>query len=187
MSEQYLIEPLNLKHKEKFIKFADQFIGENYFNNDNFKEQIPLSIKDNLNCSFVMFNSEQEIIAIRLTYAPGVWQNKITTQHIDKLNLNVKKVAYFKSLFVHPDYQGKKIGPILSKKSIKVLKLMDCEYIISHSWLESPNNSSVKYLEKYGFKQLGVISNFWGTVDYICTGCQKTSCSCTAVEMIFKI
>ena len=187
MFENYILEPLNTKHIEPFLEFSDKYIGKNYFNKDNFETQIKLSHLNSLNSSFVILTSDLQFIGLRITYSPGLWQNYINTQFLGQLKIPNHKVGYFKSLFIHPDYQGKNIGPYLSNSSLNVLKEMGCTHVVSHSWLESPNNSSVKYLERYGFKQLGVIKNFWKDVDYLCSGCNLTNCQCTAVEMILEI
>ena len=184
--DNFNLEPLGPKHKKQFLSFTDQFIGNNYFNDDSFEKQIQLSLKNNLNCSFVLINEVNNIIGIRLTYAPGLWTNDIKTKYINN-SIDLNSVAYFKSLFIDPDYQKKGLGPLLSNKSIEVLKKMGATHILSHSWKESPNNSSVRYLEKWGFKPLGEISNFWFDIDYLCAGCNLKNCTCTSVEMLYSI
>ena len=183
---KYQLNNLSTKHEIKFLKFTDTFIGTNYFNKKNFKKQITLSTFNQLNSSFILLDNNK-IIGIRITYAPGKWANEIPTQFIQNTNINLNKVAYFKSLFIDSKYQKQGLGPFLSQKSIAVIKKMGGTHILSHSWKESPNNSSVRYLEKNGFKNLGEIKNFWKNIDYMCTGCNINPCTCTSVEMLLEI
>jgi len=187
MDNNLKLTPLDISHKESFLNFSDQFIGKNYFNESNFQEQVDLSCKNGLNCSFVLIDNKNIIAGIRLTYAPGQWLNKIKTRYIQEQNLDLNSVAYFKSLFINPNYQKQGLGPKLSNQSIKVLQKMNATHILSHSWKESPNNSSVKYLQKQNFKALGEIKNYWQEVDYLCSGCQLRPCICTSIEMLYTI
>ena len=54
-------------------------------------------------------------------------------------------MGYFKSLFIHEDYQGAGLGKTLSHKA-SVLKEMGAHAVLCHSWMESPKNSSQRYL-----------------------------------------
>ena len=96
-------------------------------------------------------------------------------------------MSYFKSLFVSGDYQQQGLGKTLSTKSIELLKQMGAEAILCHSWLESPGNSSQKYLQRMGFTDVTTHEKFWYPVDYHCTRCGPAKCVCTAIEMIKKI
>ena len=103
------------------------------------------------------------------------------------LNHQRFKMSYFKSLFVSGDYQQQGLGKTLSTKSIELLKQMGAEAILCHSWLESPGNSSQKYLQRMGFTDVTTHEKFWYPVDYHCTRCGPAKCVCTAIEMIKKI
>ena len=121
MLDNHSLETLSFEHQEQFLNFCNQYIGKNYFNANNFKLQLELSEKENLNASYVLLNVSKKIIGVRLTYAPGKWLTKIKTKHLSELNIDPKQIGYFKSLFIHPDHQGKKIGPYLSNQSISCL------------------------------------------------------------------
>ncbi len=187
MQTTAFIETLSSKHKDKFLSFSDLFIGKNYFNENNFNKLLELSTLQNLTASFVLLDTKSEIIGVRVTYVPGKWMNEISMTHLKNINVQNKEIAYFKSLFIHKQHQGKGYGPMLTNKSMQVLKQMGAKAILTHSWLESPNNSSVKYLENMGFQQLGLVKNFWIDFDYTCSGCGLQNCTCTAVEMILML
>jgi hypothetical protein len=170
----------------KVKEFTDLWIGRGYYQEDQLAEMLDWSRVGNLNCSFIAYDnstSNKKVIGVRLSFAPGEkWQN-IPQLSPELWQVPRSTVSYFKSLFVSDEYQGKGLGKLLSLKSLEVMKLLGGRAIICHSWLESPNNSSQKYLEKIDFKKVTFWPNFWKEIDYYCTRCGKP-CVCTACEMI---
>lgn len=178
--------PISPRDLDKLVRFTDRWIGKGYFNKEELRTAILKGIKDDLNAGFVSTVNDS-IVGVRITYAPGEW---IKPKDMDTLSpgawgVDMDKVAYFKSLFVHARFQQRGIGSRLSKRSKEVLKEMGAEAIVTHAWVESPQNSSRKYLEKAGFKEVNQHRKFWYNVDYECTRCGADSrCVCTAAEMI---
>ena len=169
---------------DEIKKFTDKWIGVDYFRLNDLKEIQGLSCIKNLNASFSAWD-ENQLIGIRLTFAPGKWVHKFTEgTSPDLWKVEKQKAAFFKSLFIKEDYQGKGLGKKLSNESIKVLKQMGAKAIVCHSWLESPNDSSRRYLNKMGFEKIKEHSLFWSDLDYDCIKCSPKKCACTAVEMI---
>ena len=162
--------------------FTDRWIGEGYYTLDQLQDIYQKSQAQKLNCSFVALDGN-DIDAVRLTYAPGKWWQGTKSISPALWDVRPSAVAYFKSLFVSDQYQGKGLGKILSQQSMDIVKQMGGMAIICHSWLESPNNSSQKYLEKMNFKEVKKWHNFWKEIDYSCTRCGRP-CLCTASEMI---
>jgi ribosomal protein S18 acetylase RimI-like enzyme len=180
-------EELQLKHVSELKKFLDIEAGIDYLTEEDLIKIIKNKITlNNKNCSFVALDNDK-IIGVRLTYAPKKWLTDAKGITVNKWNVDEDYVAKFHCLFLDSNYQGQGIGPEMSKRSIKVLKEMGTKAIICHSWLESPNNSSQRYLLKYGFKPVSLHKNFWSDFDYLCSGCSKKPCVCTAEEMIFYI
>jgi len=183
---QVLIAPFHQHFIPQVKEFTDRWIGANYYSLQDLEETYQFSLKAGLNASFIAFKGD-DIAAIRLTYAPGNWLKKTQGMTPEKWKCQQEKVGYFKSLFVSQDYQSQGIGSALSKKSIEVLKEMGAKGIICHSWLESPENSSQKYLSKMGFYKIKDHPYFWHAVDYECTRCKINRCVCTAQEMLKEI
>jgi ribosomal protein S18 acetylase RimI-like enzyme len=174
------IKELSINDLDIVKQFSDKWIGSNYYSPEDLKQVIDLSD----NTSFCAWDNSK-LIGIRLTYSIGEWIQ--TFSHgltINKWKVNQTKVAYFKSLFIHPSYQNQKIGKRLSTASIQALKKKGAEAIICHSWLESPNNSSLTYLNSFGFTEINRHKNFWSDNNYECIRCGTDICKCTAVEMI---
>ncbi|MBT7608284.1 MAG: GNAT family N-acetyltransferase [Bacteriovoracaceae bacterium] len=181
------IRSLNEDLLEDVRLFTDQWIGKDYFSPEELQLIFKRSIKNEVSASLVAFH-KSELVAVRLTYAPDQWIEESTRGLTPKRwDVPVEKVAYFKSLFVRGDFQQQGLGKTLSNKSIQILEKMGAEAILCHSWLESPGNSSQKYLQKIGFNDVSIHEKFWFPVDYHCRRCGPNKCVCTTVEMIKKI
>lgn len=166
-------------------EFTDKAVGEGYYSVEELTRYQKNSIADSGDfCSFVLKeeNSDQ-VHAIRLAFPPRNWQHGKGQQlRPDLWPTSLDETAYFQSLFVSPELQGQGWGPLLSEKALSVLKKIGAQGVVAHSWKESPNNSSMRYLEKIGFKKIIEHPLYWINIDYICTRDGKP-CKCTAIEM----
>lgn len=164
--------------------FTDKWIGNNYYSIPEIENNLSQSQLGDQSCSFIALK-EDEIVGVRLTLAPGKWigtsQRGLTPQ---KWGAPLDKAAYFKSLFIAENFQGRGLGKELSSKSIEKLRQMGAKAIICHSWLESPHNSSQRYLAKMGFSEVASHPLYWKPIDYLCVRCSPKRCECTAIEMI---
>lgn len=178
------IRPLQLNDLAQIKFFTDKIIGENYFTNDELKECYQKALLNNVMYSFVLVGEQDKIQGVRLAYPAGSWAKGKGTKLCPELwKVSIDKAAYFQSLFLAPEVQGLGWGPKLSEVVIERLKAIGNEAIITHAWQESPNNSSIRYLTKFGFKPVATHLNYWIDVDYICSRDGKP-CRCTAIEMI---
>lgn len=169
---------------QKAQAFTDRWIGQNYYSEEELREVLELSVKDHLNASWAAMQ-EDEMVGIRLCYAPGAWTKKFKRGlSPDLWPVEESTMAYFKSLFIHRDQQQKGLGQKLSQKAIEQLKQMGAKAVLCHSWLESPGNSSQRYLLKMGFTPVKEHPLFWNPIDYLCTRCAPDRCQCTAIEMV---
>jgi GNAT superfamily N-acetyltransferase len=170
-------------------KFTDEQIGQGYYSVAELIENQKKSVCSNGEItSFVLKDpSSLAVKGLRLAYAPGNWTHgKGSKLRPDLWPFSIDKAAYFQSLFLSSDLQGQNWGPRLSEKSIDVFKRLGAAGIITHSWKESPNNGSLRYLEKIGFKQVIEHPLYWVDVDYVCTRDGKP-CRCTAIEMYLML
>lgn len=198
MNEEYLaplsnslppgfeIHEFHAEDVEALKEFTDKNIGLNYYTVAELRENQKRKVKDGISASFLLWKGET-IHGLRLSYPPMNWHHgKGSNLRPDLWGYDIKDVAYFQSLFVSAEVQGHGLGPLLSIQSIANLKKMGAKAILTHSWKESPNNSSVKYLERLGFKALVEHPNYWIDVDYVCPRDGKP-CRCTAVEMLLEL
>lgn len=175
---------LQLSDLEGVKKFTDLWIGKNYYSLEELNECYQKSLWNNECVSFIAFNSQNEIVGVRLTFAPGKWTESAKGISPDLWNVDQQKVAYFKSLFIAQKYQKMGIGKELSQLSMNKLLSLGTKAVICHSWLESPNNSSQRYLMNMNFSKVRSHEKFWFDIDYFCTRCGPDRCICTAIEMI---
>lgn len=184
-----LIKPFLTSDVNAVLEFTDSEIGKGYYSLDELLQNQKKSVAaDGTICSFLLLDEETEQVkGLRLAFPPGHWSHgKGDQQRSDLWPFPIEKTAYFQSLFLAREVQGKGWGPKLSQQSIETFKKLGACGIATHSWLQSPNNSSVKYLEKMGFKKIIEHPLYWIHVDYVCTLDGKP-CRCTAVEMYLTL
>lgn len=179
------IVPFTADLVPKVSQFTDIEIGKNYYSLEELYENQKKSMTtDGLLTSFVLTDDTDQIMGLRLAYPPGRWASgKGSKLHPEKWPFQLSEAGYFQSLFLSPLAQGKGFGPKLSAKSIEIFKKVGARGIVTHCWKESPNNSSLKYLEKLNFKTVAEHPDYWIDVDYICSRDGKP-CRCTALEMV---
>lgn len=187
MSEENLekidIRSFELLDLDRIKKFTDDWIGLNYFSVEDLKTIQLQSCFNGLNASLVAYAGEQ-IVGVRLSLAPASWIDADMKLSTYLWQVDAGSVGYFKSLFIHKDYRNSGLGTKMSAESEQILRKMGANAILTHSWLESPNNSSQKYLQSFKFIELARIPKFWNHIDYLCVHCTPNPCQCTAVEMI---
>jgi GNAT superfamily N-acetyltransferase len=164
--------------------FCDRAIGVNYYSVAELEDILKRSCSANgVMCSFVLLRGD-EVVGVRFTYPQDQWKKgKGQGLRTDLWKTEIKDVAYFQSLFLAPEIQGKGHGQKVSLASLEALKKAGAKAVVTHAWQESPNDSSRRYLAKLGFKLVAVHPRYWFDVDYECTRCGKP-CVCTADEMI---
>lgn len=178
------IRPLHLDDLTQIKVFTDTTIGENYFSSEELKECYHKSLLNGVMYSFVLVDVNNKIQGLRLAYPPGSWsKGKGAKLRPELWKVPLDKAGYFQSLFLSAEVQGAGWGPQLSEASIIRLKAIGTQAIVTHAWQESPNNSSIRYLTKFGFEPVAAHPNYWIEVDYTCVRDGKP-CRCTAVEMI---
>ncbi|WII70906.1 GNAT family N-acetyltransferase [Bdellovibrio sp. 22V] len=177
------IRPLEKNDLAAIKVFTDHTIGRDYFSLQELEECFNKSVSQGIMCSFILEN-ESGIQGFRLAYPPGAWsKGKGSKLRPDLWKVSLDKVAYFQSLFLANEAQGQGWGPRLSEAAIESFKKLGAQAIVTHAWKESPNNSSIRYLTKFGFESVATHPEYWIDVDYECVRDGKP-CRCTAEEMI---
>lgn len=190
--ETYVIKNLTLNNQLKnkeLIAFCDKQIGPGYYKLSDLQRIEANSTSHGYVSSLLAYTKHDDrLIGVRFTLAPGNWSLEKNIKGFSKTlwPCDPKRVGYFKSLFIDPEFQKAGLGSKLSLCSLEILKKMAALGIVCHSTLNSPNNSSMKYLTKLGFQPIKEHPLFWHGIDYECTHCQKNPCICTAMEM-FKV
>jgi predicted N-acetyltransferase YhbS len=181
------IRPFTLADIEKVRRFTDRAIGTNYYSADELKEIYKKSLKNGQECTLVLEDEKGEIRGVRITYPPGNWEKgKGKGLNPQLWQSKLEETAYFQSLFVDPALTGDGWGKKLSFEAIEILRKLNAKAIVTHSWKESPHDSSGRYLRALGFRLVATHPFYWKEVDYVCTRCGKP-CLCTAEEMILNL
>lgn len=177
------IRPLAPHDLPAIKAFTDLTIGADYFSLNELQSCYEKSLAGETMCSFVL-EDDGRILGVRLAYPPGAWsKGKGRKLCPDLWKCPPEKAAYFQSLFLAPEAQGAGWGPRLSDAAISCFRQLGAQAIVTHAWKESPNNSSIRYLTKYGFESVATHPEYWIDVDYTCVRDGKP-CRCTAEEMI---
>lgn len=186
---EFKIRPLKKEDISALKDFTDQWIGKDYYELNELEEILEASHGEGTCASFGAWSlSTQELVAARLTLAPNKWSQIIKRGLSPKSwPCELPEMAYFKSLFVAEGFQGKGLGRSLSEASLEELKKMGARAVLCHSWLESPGNSSQRYLLGMNFKEVARHEKFWFPIDYECTRCAPERCICTAAEMVLEL
>jgi ribosomal protein S18 acetylase RimI-like enzyme len=170
------------------VHFLDQAVGKNYYQEKDIFEICKKSQKNGVNCSLALVDESGEVLGARITYPPGNWskgRGQGLSPHLWKTKM--EETAYFQSLFIAEKLTGMGWGPKLSLLSIDRLKKIGAKAVVCHSWIDSPNQTSQRYLKKLGFEPLVKYPLYWSKVDYNCTVCLKPPCQCTAEECILYL
>lgn len=175
-----------LSHDVARVKaFADTAVGEGYYTEAELTEIQKRSIaKTGEICSFLLVDEKtDQVVGFRLAYPPGNWDHgKGQKLRPDLWPTSLSETAYFQSLFIASELQGHGWGPRLAEKSLAVFKALGAKGVVAHSWKESPNNSSFRYLKDLGFNEVIEHPLYWFDVQYKCTR-DGFPCRCTAIEM----
>lgn len=186
-SSMPIIRSIQKNDLEKIQEFTDFEIGQGYYSNSEIKSIFERSLKQGVMCSFLLVEGES-ICGIRFSFPHGNWQHgkgQALATHL--WPHPIQETAYFQSLFLSSKFQGDGWGGKLSQESLKALKKIGARGVVCHSWKESPNNSSTRYLQKLGFRHICEHPLYWKDVPYNCTRCHKPPCQCTAIEMYLDL
>lgn len=196
ISMSYQITPLEKADLAELKHFTDAAIGKGYYSESELENIFERSQAKDSNgkshmCSFLL-KEAGHIVGVRFTYPPGMWVhgkgsglNKGLTQKL--WPHPQEQTGYFQSLFLADSVRGSGWGSKLSGRAIEELKSLGATGVVCHSWKESPDNSSSRYLEKMGFKAIAEHALYWKDIDYNCTRCGKPPCQCTAIEMYLRL
>ncbi|MCB9526635.1 MAG: GNAT family N-acetyltransferase [Myxococcales bacterium] len=162
-------------------------IGPGYYRLDEVHAYLERSVGANgVALSYVAVDGPR-VVGFRFVLPPGAWeQGRGEGLHPDRWPGPLEKAAYFQSCFVALDAMGHGIGKRLARLAFADLHRLGAELVVTHSWKESPHDSSRRYLRRLGFSEVAELPEYWVDVDYVCRLDGKP-CRCTAVECVRPI
>lgn len=182
------IQPLEKSNLQALREFTDREIGAGYYSAAELEDIYQRSVKSGVMYSLVLLDDKGAIQGARITYPPGQWEHgKGKGLSPSKWPHALDQTAYFQSLFMSDTLRGQGWGGRLSQEALRILRQAGAKGVVCHSWKESPDNSSTRYLQKLGFEAIAEYPLYWKDVNYNCTRCLKPPCLCTAVEMYFDL
>lgn len=166
---------------------ADVLIGPGYYPPQLVLDTLHKSTADGTVCSHVAradSSGKRQLVGFRFAMPPGRWaKGRGNGLSPDKWPVTLDECAYFQSSYVAFEARGRGVGPAMAAEALATLKTLGARAVVTHSWKESPNNSSVRYLTRLGFQRVTEYPGYWSEVDYICW-LDGSPCQCTAIEMI---
>jgi hypothetical protein len=183
------IRPFTATDLDAILKFTDREIGIGYYSRTELEDIFQRSMKNGVVCSLLLENENSGAIeGIRISFPPGQWtQGKGRGLSPNQWPHAHSETGYFQSVFLSAEVQGQGWGGVISSQSLRLLEQTGAKGVVCHSWKESPNNSSTRYLQKLGFVVVTEHPHYWKNVHYQCTRCLQPPCHCTAVEMYLDL
>jgi L-amino acid N-acyltransferase YncA len=188
VSSHLTIRPLLAADLEAIRSFTDREIGAHYFSIKELEEIYSRSSRAGIMYSLVLVDEAGKIHGVRIAYPPGNWlKGKGHGLRPERWPHALEETGYFQSIFLASSLSGQGWGGRLSREALARLRAIGAKGVVCHSWKESPNNSSFRYLQKLGFSLIAEHSGYWQNVPYDCTRCLKPPCQCTAQEMYLDL
>lgn len=163
---------------------ADVLIGQDYYPSAQVITDLERSTIDGRPLSYVA-EASGLLVGFRFTLPPGRWEHgRGRGLTPDAWPAPLAEAGYFQSCFVDRAMTGRGIGQRLARRALADLVRCGARCVVAHSWKESPHGSSARYLRRLGFQAVAEHPHYWRDVDYLCSGCWKKPCVCTALEMV---
>lgn len=168
-------------------RFADRFVGVDYYPAADLLDYLARTTVGAITTSYVAEQGDR-VVGFRIVMPPGRWAsgrgNGLTPERWPH---PLEATAYFQSCFVDTSLTGQGLGRRLAQVAFDDLRRLGARAVAVHSWKESPNDSSRRYLTRLGFRTVAEYPHYWRDVDYLCAGCRVKPCTCTAIEMILDL
>lgn len=188
-SQSLKICPLEQGDLQEISSLSDEIFGPGYLEDLNLLGEWSKVCPGEPHISFSLKTNADKVVGLRLSYPPGQWihLDAFSKSHPSQWPVPSDLVGYFKMSMVHPDYQGQGWGKQMAQAAIGGLRARGAKGVITHSWNESPGNSSAQYTKAIGFQFVSSIPGFWKDYIYSCDVCNMPSCTCTASELFLEI
>jgi ribosomal protein S18 acetylase RimI-like enzyme len=163
---------------------ADRVIGPGYYPRATVLDYLERSTAKDGSVVAHVAHAGERLIGFRFALPPGNWDGgRGAGLFPDRWPAPVARSGYFQSAFLDPEFTGRGVGKRMARRALDDLAALGAEGVVTHSWKESPHNSSARYLTALGFEVVAEIPEYWRDVDYTCVLDGKP-CLCTALEMV---
>lgn len=171
---------------KEIVELANLVAGPGYYDDAGVAEMLERSMVTAETASLVALR-RHALVGFRFTLPPGRWsRGRGAKLHVERWGAPLERAGYFQSSFVHPNHTGRGIGRRMAIIALDLLADMGAAVVVAHSWVQSPHQSSRRYLEGLDFRPVAECPEYWVDVDYHCPRCGRP-CRCTAVEMVCRL
>lgn len=183
--QSFSIMPMSTADIAAVVALADRVVGPGYWDVATVTETLARSTDGDRVCSHVARDdAEGDLLGFRFALPPGRWsEGRGSGLCPDRWPFAQERAAYFQSAWVAPAARGRGVGPAMAARALADLRALGAAGVVTHSWKESPNDSSRRYLQRLGFSAVAEHGDYWAEVDYVCSRDGKP-CRCTAIEMV---
>lgn len=167
---------------------GDVCIGPGYYPPETVREYIARSTAADGTVLAYVAERDGALLGFRFVLPPGEWSHgRGKGLSPQAWPAPIEAAGYFQSCFVHPDAMGSGVGGRLAHRALDDLRALGARIVVSHSWKQSPHNSSLRYLKRLGFRVVAEHPLYWSEIDYHCKRCGPPPCLCTALEVVLEL
>ena len=176
------LRPMRTDDAPALAALADRLVGKDYYTPAIALEYLAKATIEEEVCAWVA-EAKGELVAFRFVCPPGRWEaGRGQGLSPERWSAPLAATAYFQSCFVDPQLMGHGVGRALALMAFQALRRLGARAVVTHSWKESPHDSSRRYLSRLGFSVVAEYPRYWSEIDYICPR-DGQPCGCTALEM----
>lgn len=181
------VAPMEAGDVDDIVALAARVVGPGYWTAEEVGATLARSTLDGRVCSHVVRDGAGALQGFRFALPPGRWEaGRGAGLCPDRWPFARQDAAYFQSAWVAPEARGLGVGPMMAQRALADLRALGAAGVVTHSWKESPNDSSQRYLRRLGFVAVAEHVDYWAEVDYVCSR-DGRPCRCTAIEMVLPL
>ncbi|MEY3012718.1 MAG: hypothetical protein RIT45_1453 [Pseudomonadota bacterium] len=181
------VRPMTESDVADVVALADRVVGPGYWTAAEVRETLERSRKGKRVCSHVVRDADGSLLGFRFALPPGRWEHgRGRGLCPERWPFARETAGYFQSAWVAPEARGRGVGPAMAARALHDLRAAGAAGVVTHSWKESPNDSSQRYLRRLGFEAVAEHVDYWAEVDYVCSR-DGNPCRCTAIEMVLSL
>lgn len=187
MSAAFTVRALRPADLPRVVQLADRLIGRGYWTVDHLSEALDAATVGDVVCCHLAEGADGTLLGFRLAQPPGAWSSgRGEALASERWPFPLERAGYFQSAWVAPSARGLGVGAAMALAAIADLRALGAAGVVTHSWKESPQGSSRRYLERLGFFAVAEHPDYWIDVDYTCSR-DGRPCRCTAIEMVLPL
>jgi len=173
--------PKDIVLAKEIVEIFSESLGFNYITRKEITNILNNKTDKILLAAFMNHN----MVGVRIIKILNQKEINDFNQVIKPQKLPHHKIGMLVSSAVRKCFRQQGIGTSMIYEGIKELKKMGCSVYVATAWDSGQQKSSTALLEKFNFKKIKVLKNYWKEKSIVqnfeCPVCGKPPCTCTAV------